>query len=113
VRTQTNLRTTDEIYSLTLQGIEMFAIGANAGPRAFHKLMIRRHYRISNICSTKVAGAPVLPPLLPLKQAAPEKQRTYHIVKIIGKLGRQVLLLFQENDMYLIGFKPFHQDKKY
>lgn len=70
----------------------MFVVGVNTSYRAFHKLMIRIHNQISNICSTKVAGVPVLPPLLPPKQAAIEKQSTYHIVRTIGKFEHQKMI---------------------
>lgn len=94
------------IAEIHVQDIPIFTIGVDAEDRSFHRLIMQRFKRISSICSTKIHGAPVTPPILFSSSDIPEEMYTFHIVQLVENKKGKILCLFRETDMYFIAFNP-------
>lgn len=83
---------------ITIEDVPRFRIKLGVTNKSFHRLMMKRFQRMLDICSMKLWGHPVTPPLA-------DDGDTFHIVEILS--GKDsVEILFRESDLYFVGFRP-------
>ncbi|XP_048552336.1 uncharacterized protein LOC125532239 [Triticum urartu] len=83
---------------ITIEDIPRFCIELGVTNASFHRMMMKRRRRMLDICSLKLWGHPVTPPIV-------DGRDTFHIVEILS--GKDsVEILFRESDLYFVGFRP-------